>query len=103
MMNCCFVPALPVCDEGSVRLTNNPRGSLLDGRVEVCVNGVWGTVCNEGFDKTDATVFCRQLGRQLGVNISSMCACVHACSVKQFVPIPSADPCHSPPSIATDL
>ena len=37
-------------------------GNPLEGRVEICINNAWGTVCENAFDQDDADVICRQLG-----------------------------------------
>ena len=47
------------CTQDSLRLVGStPRL----GRLEICHNHAWGTVCNNEFGELDAMVACRQLG-----------------------------------------
>ena len=48
------------CSEGDVRLAGS--NSFTEGRVEICLNNEWGTVCDQSWDSIDAGVVCRQLG-----------------------------------------
>ena len=49
------------CTDGDVRLIDE-NGSVSDvGRVEYCIGGAWGTVCNYLWTEFDAEVVCRQL------------------------------------------
>ena len=55
----------PGCSyDGQLRLTGGTDAT--NGRLEVCLNNEWGTICDDGFDNDDAKVACRQLGQPSG-------------------------------------
>ena len=47
---------------GNLRLSDGANN--YEGRLEIFVNGTWGTVCDDSFNTVDAQVACRQLGFQ---------------------------------------
>lgn len=49
-----------ICVQGGIRLVGG--STAREGRVEVCNNNAWGTVCDDQFGTNDARVACRQLG-----------------------------------------
>ena len=51
---------LDLCSDGEVRITGDTSPTI--GRIEVCINSTWGTICDESWDDRAASVVCRQLG-----------------------------------------
>ena len=66
----------PECPEGEVRLVGGANET--EGRVEVCFNGGWGTVCDNDWDALDARVVCNQLGHPSGGILVQVVPCTCA-------------------------
>jgi len=54
------------CSDDQIRLVNG--SNLLEGRVEICINNAWGTICDSLFSEDEATVICQQLGVKFNGN-----------------------------------
>ena len=52
--------SLTDCSDGDVRLMGGM--SSLEGRVEICRNNTYSTVCDDFWDEPEANVVCNQLG-----------------------------------------
>ncbi|XP_019849155.1 PREDICTED: deleted in malignant brain tumors 1 protein-like [Amphimedon queenslandica] len=53
-------PSPENCQFGKIRLVNGTKEG--EGRVELCIAGLWGTITDDSFGTNDAKVVCRQLG-----------------------------------------
>ena len=53
-------PQTTTCSRGAIRLLDGLAAN--SGRLEICINNVWGTVCDDLWGSMDAQVACRQLG-----------------------------------------
>ena len=59
------------CSDRDVRIVGGDR----EGRVEVCYNQAWGTLCDEVYGSASAGILCSQLGfrRKLLVIVKKLC------------------------------
>ncbi len=55
----CFIAA---CVDGEMEIVSSSTRNKLSGRVELCVNGKWGTICSSGVGDKEARVICQQMG-----------------------------------------
>lgn len=65
-----------VCAEGDIRLQGGFAPG--QGRVEICHDNVWGTVCDDFWGTVDAAVACRQLGFLRGGILHTLLSFIYA-------------------------
>lgn len=65
------------CDEGSIRLADGAEE--YEGRLEVCINNHWGTVCDDIYNVEEAVVVCNRLGFTNGKDYTAnlIMVCMH--------------------------
>ncbi len=65
-------PPTPSCADFSLRLANQQASNSSDGRltieghIEICINGSYHAICDEGWDDRDAQVSCNILTNTTG-------------------------------------
>lgn len=59
------------CTNGLIRLVDGT--DKFEGRLEYCVDGKWGTVCDDGFGDIDAQKACKQMGLPFQSKLKTTC------------------------------
>ena len=59
LVNSISAPVTANCTTGALRLAGGTTAN--EGRVEICYDNQWGTVCSHSWSVSDARVVCRQL------------------------------------------
>lgn len=54
-----FFLFLIACNDGDLILLDG--ATEMEGRIEICINNSYGSICNNRWDVLDATVACKQL------------------------------------------
>ncbi len=74
LKGCCIYYYLLLlgCKNGEVLLMNGSLPSVREGRVEICYDQVYRTICDDYWDEADANVICKQLNYTGSGNIALM-------------------------------
>lgn len=69
------------CTRDQIRVVGVSDANKTEGRLEICNNELWGTVCSERIDRTTAMVACRELGYntpgvQLIIGLQTLCCMI---------------------------
>lgn len=80
-MHACTSNFKGMCNYGDVRLVDGPVERRYEGRLEICHNGEWGTVCDNNITNATAIVVCKQLNLSLPGEKESICHTVTVFSV----------------------
>lgn len=75
-----MITNVAICETlGDLRLVGGEN--FTEGRLEICYNSTWGTICDNGFGVEDATVACIQLGfsdqGKLSITLYGACCLIH--------------------------
>ena len=66
------------CTFGDVRLVDGPTPN--QGRLELCNNSQWGSVCDTYWEEYNSRVVCRQLG----YDVAGQCLFLHSFFLSHF-------------------